>query len=163
MAEVGIGSGCISVSLSNQIIDLRIYATDISLSALNVAKQNFIQYSLKNFLLIQSDLLNCISNKFDLVCANLPYVPSSSLKLLPVSKYEPLQALDGGIDGLFYIRTFLEVAQNYLSRESMLLMEIESTQKNAVLEIANQYFRNSSIQVIDDLAHFPRLLIIQND
>jgi release factor glutamine methyltransferase len=160
MAEIGIGSGCISISLSKQILDLHIYATDISLAALKIAKQNIFKHSLNNILLIQSNLLNCISNKFDLICANLPYVPSSSLKLLPVYKFEPLQALDGGIDGLFYIKTFLEVAQNYLSRKSLLLMEIESTQKNAVIEITNKYFRNSSIQVIDDLAHLPRLLII---
>jgi release factor glutamine methyltransferase len=161
MAEIGIGSGCISISLSKQILDLQICATDISLAALNIAKQNILQHSLNNILLIQSNLLDCVSKKFDLICANLPYVPSPSLKFLPVCKYEPLLALDGGKDGLFYIRNFLRVAQSYLSGNSMLLMEIESTQKKAVMEIATLYFHDTSIQVINDLAHLPRLLIVQ--
>jgi release factor glutamine methyltransferase len=160
MAEIGIGSGCISISLSKQILDLQIYATDISLAALNIAKQNMLKHSLNNIILIQSNLLDCISKKFNLICANLPYIPSSSIQSLPVSKYEPLKALDGGKNGLLYIRKFLRVAQCYLSGNSMLLMEIESTQKKSVLEIATLYFRNSSIQVIDDIAHLPRLLII---
>jgi release factor glutamine methyltransferase len=163
MAEIGIGSGCISISLSTQIFDLQIHATDVSLAALNTAKQNIIQHSLNNILLIQSNLLDCVSKKFDLICANLPYIASSTLKMLPVSKHEPFQALDGGTDGLFYIRSFLKDAHRYLSDKSLLLMEIENTQKNAVMEIANRHFQNSSIQVIDDLALLPRLLIIQTD
>ncbi len=161
MAEIGTGSGCISISLSKQIPNLQIYATDISFAALNIAKQNILQHSLNNILLIQSNLLDCISKKFDLICANLPYIPSLSIQRLPLSKYEPIKALDGGKDGLFYIRNFLRVAQGYLSGKSMLLMEIESTQKNAILEIATLFFRDTSIQVMDDLAHLPRLLIVQ--
>jgi release factor glutamine methyltransferase len=163
MAEIGIGSGCISISLSKQILDLQIYATDISFAALDIAKKNILLHSLNNILLMQSNLLDCISKKFDLICANLPYIPSSSLKTLAVSKYEPHQALDGGKDGLYYIRNFVNDAKSYLSGNSLLLMEIESTQKNAVLEIAEQCFRNSFIQIIDDLAHLPRLLIIRTE
>ena len=161
MAEVGIGSGCISIALSKQFPDLQICATDVSLAALHVARQNINQYSLNKIFLAQSNLLDCIQKKFDLICANLPYIPSSTSETLPVSQYEPIQALDGGKDGLFFIKKFISAASNYLADRSLLLMEIESSQKEAVLDIANKYFRNSSIQVIEDLAHLPRLLMVQ--
>jgi release factor glutamine methyltransferase len=161
MAEVGIGSGCISISLSKQIPDLQICATDVSLAALRVAQQNIINYSLNKFFLVQSNLLDCIQRKFDLICANLPYIPSSTLKSLPVSKYEPIQALDGGADGLFFIKKFISAAPNYLTDKSLLLMEIENSQKEAVLEIAYFIFPDSTIQIFEDLAHLPRLLMVQ--
>ena len=161
MAEVGIGSGCISISLSKQISDLQICATDVSWTALQVAQQNIYQYSLNKIFLVQSNLLDCIQKKFDLICANLPYIPSSTLETLSVSQHEPIRALDGGEDGLFFIKKFISAAPNYLAHKSLLLMEIESSQKEAVLNIANKYFHNSSIQVIEDLAHLPRLLMVQ--
>ena len=160
MAEVGIGSGCISISLSTQIPDLQICATDISSAALHVARQNINQYSLNKIFLVQSNLFDCIQKKFDLICANLPYIPSSTLETLSVSQHEPIRALDGGEDGLFFIKKFISAAPNYLADKSLLLMEIESSQKEAVLDIANKYFRKSSIQVIEDLAHLPRLLMV---
>ena len=161
MAEVGMGSGCISISLSKQIPDLQICATDISWTALQVARQNVNQYSLNKIFLVQSNLLGCILNKFDLICANLPYIPSSTLETLSVSQHEPIRALDGGEDGLFFIKKFISVAPNFLADMSLLLMEIESTQKEEVLEIAKISFPNSSIQILEDLAHLPRLLMVQ--
>lgn len=161
MAEVGIGSGCISISLSTQIPNLQICATDVSLAALHVARQNINQYSLDKIFLVKSNLLDCIQKKFDLICANLPYIPSSTLETLSVSQHEPIRALDGGEDGLFFIKKFISAAPNYLAEKSLLLMEIESSQKEAVLDIANKYFRNSLIQVIEDLAKLPRLLMVQ--
>ena len=161
MAEVGIGSGCISVSLSNQIPDLQICATDISLTALQVAEQNINRYSLNKIFLVQSNLLDCFQKKFDLICANLPYIPSSKLDTLPISQYEPIRALDGGEEGLLIIKKFINAAPNYLAEKSLLLMEMESSQKEAMLDLANKYFRNSSIQVIEDLANLPRLLMVQ--
>ena len=161
MAEVGIGSGCISISLSTQIPNLQICATDVSLAALHVAQQNINQYSLDKIFLVQSNLLDCIQKKFDLICANLPYIPFSTLETLTVSQHEPIRALDGGEDGLFFIKKFISTAPNYLAEKSLLLMEIESSQKEAVLDIANKYFHDSSIQVIEDLAKLPRLLMVQ--
>ncbi len=161
LAEIGIGSGCISISLSKNFSDLQIYATDISLPALRVAQQNIINYSLNKIFLVQSNLLDCFQRKFDIICANLPYIPTSTLKSLPVSQYEPTQALDGGEDGLFFIKKFLNAAPYYLSDRGLLLMEIENSQKEVVLEIAHFIFPNAAIQIFEDLAHFPRLLMVQ--
>jgi release factor glutamine methyltransferase len=161
MAEVGIGSGCISISLTKHIPNLQICATDLSWKALQTAQQNITQYSFKQIILFQANLLDCFQKKFDLICANLPYIPTSALETLPVNLYEPIHALNGGIDGLFFIKKFICESSNYLANKSLLLMEIESSQKDAVSAFASEYFRNSSIRIIDDLAHLPRLLMVQ--
>jgi len=161
MAEIGIGSGCISISLSKRIPELQICATDISLEALHVARQNINRFSVEKIFLVQSNLLDCIQKKFNIICANLPYIPSLALKNLPIRQHEPIQALDGGEDGLFFIKKFISVSPNYLFEKSLLLMEIESSQKEAVLNIANEYFQDSMIQIIEDLANLPRLLMVQ--
>jgi len=162
MAEVGIGSGCISISLSIRAPELQICATDISLDALHVARQNIKRFSLEHIFLVQSNLLDCVQKRFDLICANLPYIPSALLDNLSVSQHEPNQALNGGKDGLYFIKKLISVAPNYLTEKSMLLMEIESSQKEAVLSAANKYFQDSIIQIIEDYSHLPRLLMVQS-
>lgn len=161
MADVGIGSGCISIALSKYIPDLHIFATDISWAALQIARENIKRYSLTNIFLIQSNLLDGIQEKFDLICANLPYIPARTLETLSVNQYEPHQALNGGENGLFFINSFISAATDYLTSQSILLMEIECSQKETVLEIAKHHFPHSSIQIFEDLAHLPRLLMVQ--
>lgn len=162
-AEIGIGSGCISISLAYHIKNLSITATDISWSALQIAKRNIAYHKLTNRIcLIQSDLLSCDNFKFDLICANLPYVPRDELSFLEVSRYEPHIALDGGNDGLFFIRQLLENSINWLATNGVLLLEIESRQENSILSLASSIFPHRNIQVFCDLAKLPRLLMIEN-
>jgi release factor glutamine methyltransferase len=162
MAEVGIGSGCISITLAKSFYDLNIIATDISFQALQIAKKNIDYYSLFNISLIESDLLGCLDKKFDLICANLPYIPTQDLKSLSVGRYEPLIALDGGVDGLIHIKRLLEISSKFLTQNSILLMEIESTKFREVERISRQFFSDGSIQICNDLAGKPRLLMVQS-
>jgi release factor glutamine methyltransferase len=161
--EVGTGSGCISVSIAKNIENISIIATDISKPALEIAKQNAARHAVSNTVTFQeNDLLDDgLQGKFDLICANLPYIPSETLRGLPVSKHEPALALDGGPDGLGLIRRLLAEAPRLISPDGLVLLEIEASQGESAPAAARQYFPDAYIIVKEDLAGHPRLLIIK--
>ena len=100
-ADVGTGSGCIAVTLAHKIEDLKLTAGDISMEALRVAITNAMRHSVEQRIhFVQADLTPPSENPYDLICANLPYIPSSELIKLQVFGREPSLALDGGRDGL---------------------------------------------------------------
>src|SRR5512135_542537 len=107
IADIGTGSGCIAVSLARNVPNIHVLATDISQAAIKVARSNAKRLKV----LPQIDFLTCdmlpehgkslgAARPFNLVCANLPYIPTGKLHSLPVFKREPTVALDGGPDGL---------------------------------------------------------------
>jgi release factor glutamine methyltransferase len=98
----------------------------------------------------------------DLICANLPYIPSNVLASLQVNDWEPRLALDGGPDGLSLIRRFLEQAPSSLAPGGLLLMEIEAGQGQAAMNLARQAFPEAEIALLLDLAGRDRLVRIQN-
>ncbi len=160
--DVGTGSGCIAAALAFYVQDLLILACDRSRAALTVAKENFVLHGLLDRIrLVQSDLMTCIAGKFDLVCANLPYVPSSTLEMLEVTKHEPALALDGGPSGLLFIRELLEDSRRWTAPGGLLLLEIEAGQAESAPELANRYYGKNQITVMNDLAGRPRLLKIR--
>ena len=107
--DIGTGSACIPVSLALNHSALNLTASDISAEALKIARRNVSRYKLERKIhLVQGDLLGAFITRFDLICANLPYIPTHDLKHLDVSRKEPLLALDGGEDGLFLIRKLLK-------------------------------------------------------
>ncbi len=164
VADVGTGSGCIAISLAAEIQDLQIVATDISLPALRVARRNAIRHGVHERVhLLQCDLLplppsGFAYHRFDLICANLPYIPTPLLRQLRVARYEPLLALNGGPDGLNLIRRLLKLAPAWLAPGGMLLMEIEASQGAALLSLAYDMFQSAQIRLHTDLAGQDRLL-----
>jgi len=163
MAEIGVGSGCVSIALAKQIPTLKIMASDLSWPALMIAKININTFHLHNQIsLIQSHLLTFTQYKFDLICANLPYIPSRQLDKLEVNRFEPRHALDGGEDGLLLIRECLQRSPNWLQKNGMALLEIEYHQEKLVVDLAHTYFPQKRIRVLKDLAQLPRLLVIDN-
>ena len=109
IVDVGTGCGCIAVSLAVNSPNINLLAVDLSLPALEVAKFNAQQHQVVDRIqFIQSDLLSATSSKFDLICANLPYIPTTTLSQLAVAGHEPLSALDGGVDGLRLIEPLLD-------------------------------------------------------
>ncbi len=166
-ADVGTGSGCIAVALAKNATDLEVMACDISLEALRIARQNVRIHGLVNRVhCVQSDLVPGISNRvagsknLDLICANLPYVPTKILAGLPVSRREPVQALDGGPDGLRIIRRLLVVAPAILALPGLLLIEIEASQGAAVKSMAETAFPLGESSVLQDLAGNDRLVCV---
>jgi len=158
-ADVGTGSGCIAISLARQFSDLTITAVDCSRAALQVARQNTRRHAVdRQVHLYQGDLLSAAAGPFDLVCANLPYIPTPALAGLAVARHEPRLALDGGPDGLSAIRALLADARRWLAPGGLLLLEMQFDQSEAVQHIAGSYIDPVSISVQKDLAGLPRLV-----
>ena len=164
VADVGTGSGCIAISLAHSTNDLHIVATDISRPALLVAQQNVLAHQVQQciYLLQTSFLCGLLCEKFDLVCANLPYIPSATLAELEVSRHEPPQALDGGPDGTRWINALLEDASCWLAPGGLLLLEIEAGQGESAPRLARQAFPTADVQLFHDLSGNPRLLQVEN-
>ena len=162
--DVGTGSGCIAVSLAHWIKDLQVVAVDISRPALLVAQENSTSCHVQErvFLLQTSLLYGLQWEKVDLVCANLPYIPSATLAGLPVGRYEPRQALDGGTEGTDYIDALLQDAPRRLAPGGLLLLEIEAGQGARVTQTARHCFPGADVQLFYDLSGNPRLVQVEN-
>jgi release factor glutamine methyltransferase len=167
VADIGTGSGCIAISLAVHVPELQIVATDISPQALAVAHRNARRFHVEHQIeFIECDLLpssqvDLPSSPFDLICANLPYIPTQTLHQLPVYGREPTLALDGGSDGLDLVRRLLALAPEWLASGGCLLLEIESTLGAPALSWAYDSFSEAEIHLHRDLTGRDRLLEIQ--
>lgn len=160
--DVGTGSGIISISIANSIPDANIIATDISLKALCIAKKNALLNKVDGRMqFLNTDLFLGIKTKFDLICANLPYIPTDKLSEVNSINFEPQLALDGGISGLKIISKFLLDCRNYYKKEALILTEIEENQGDIIKTNSKQLFPAASISIVKDLAGKDRLLKIQ--
>ncbi len=167
VADVGTGSGAIAVTIAVNVPDVRILATDISHKALEVAQKNAIKFDVNHRIdFVQCDLLPPhiaslpTERHFDLICANLPYIPTETLHNLPIFGREPTLALDGGVDGLDPIRRLLKIGPEWLAPNGMILLEIESTRGIQALNMAYDLFSEARIHLHQDLAGQDRLLEI---
>jgi len=162
IADVGTGCGCVSISLAKSISNAHIIATDISFKALMVSSKNIRNHHASNHIhLVQTNLLDCIFSKFHMICANLPYIPTSKLNYLSIQNYEPRGALNGGKDGMFFIKQLLRGIHKKLYPKGLIIIEIESTQKSGMLKICNQTLPSASCTIINDLAGLPRIAVIR--
>lgn len=163
VAEAGTGSGCIAVSLAVNLPQIQITATDISTPALEVARQNARHHGVtKRIHFKENDLLTGLEGPFDLICANLPYIPSEVLRTLPIYKQEPTLALDGGVDGLRLIEGLLAQAAEKLVPGGLVLLEIEASLTEEVRALAGGYFNGAETTTRLDLAGRHRILSIQS-
>ena len=162
VVDVGTGSVCIAVTLALALPDAHITATDISQTALQVAQSNMFRYGVQRQVdLVQGDLLGAFApSSFDVICANLPYIPSERLSHLAVAQREPRLALDGGPDGLDLIARLIPQAARLLIPGGLALLEIDDTHTEAVLELAGQAFPGRA-QVLNDYQGKPRLLRLE--
>ncbi len=152
------GSGCIIVSILHNVADVEGYAIDISKQALNVAKENAkLNGVAVNF--ERSDLFDNVTGTFDVIVSNPPYIPSLEVvKLMPeVGSFEPLEALDGKEDGLYFYREIIASCKEYLKPEGRILFEIGYDQGEAVQTmLLDAGFKE--VCVIKDLAHNDRVV-----
>jgi release factor glutamine methyltransferase len=187
IADIGTGSGCIAIALAKEVLERapgRLLAVDISMPALQVAQSNAHRHNLADKItFLQADLLTpfgpagrvgipvsqaqpsnqaagSAAGPFDLICANLPYIPRADLPGLAVARHEPRLALDGGSDGLDLIRRLLHMARQNLAPQAAMGLEIEASQGRAALAFATACFPYAEVVLIPDLAGHDRLLWI---
>lgn len=160
--EIGVGSGCLIITLLGFAKAAQGTAVDISKKALEIAAKNAQTHEVASRLkLINGDLFSALNQgeKFDLIISNPPYIPSHDIeKLEPeVKNHEPLLALDGGVDGLDFYRRIAAEARNFLKENGAIFLEIGYGQKEKISEIfAEQNFILEAFKA--DLAGVDRVL-----
>ncbi len=134
--DVGTGSGCLVITLATERVDWRLVGIDRSIEALQVARLNGAEHGV-DVVWLWSDLMSSCAPAFDLVTANLPYVPTGWLPTLgeEISR-EPVLALDGGDDGLDLVRRLIEDLPRVLTPGGLCLLELAEDQADAVEELA---------------------------
>jgi len=161
IADVGTGSGVIAISLALALPKARIYATDISVSALEVAEINCRRHKVNDQVkLLQGNLLEPLPEPVDMIVSNLPYIRDPELKMLSpeIINFEPIIALAGGEDGLDKIRCLLAQIPGKICPEGCLFLEVGQDQDRAASSIVNNYFPQASIELIPDLSGINRVV-----
>jgi release factor glutamine methyltransferase len=166
MADVGTGCGAIAISLALALPQAKIYATDISASALRVAGINCRHHGVNSQVeLLQGNLLEPLTQPVDMIVANLPYIKDREFKDLSpeIRNFEPTMALAGGEDGLDKIQQMLEQMLGKLRTHRgwcsvCFLLEIGQGQGEMVTSLVKSYFPQASIELISDLGDIERVV-----
>ncbi len=159
VADIGSGSGALAVTLSRHRPLCSVYASDISADALEIARQNASSYAV-DVTFFRGNLAQPLIErriKVDLLMANLPYIDSDELKSLPFSRWEPKQALDGGADGLHFIRELLGQLPQVCAAGAQVLLEIGADQGQAVSQLIHDRL-NAESTVLQDYAGLDRIV-----
>lgn len=160
MLEIGCGTGIVSITVdleSKRKMDIT--ALDISPYAINntaINKKNLMS----NIEIMESDLFDKVSGKFDLIYSNPPYIKSCEIENLQVEvkDHEPRLALDGGNDGLYFYREIIKEAPNYLNNNGFLVFEIGYDEAEDISLIMK---KNFDTKIYKDLNHLDRVIVGQ--
>jgi len=128
ICDVGTGSGCIAISLAKHLPSARIYAIDLSKTALEVAKKNAKLHGVaEKIIFLQGNLLLSLPEKVDILVANLPYIPTKSISSLQteIRDWEPKEALDGGPDGMALYDSLFEQSKLKLKPHGIVFYECD--------------------------------------
>ena len=169
IADIGTGCGAIAISLALALPQARIYATDISPSALQIAEVNCRRHGVNGRVeLLQGNLLEPLPRGVDLIVANLPYVRDCEFRDLSpeIREHEPTIALAGGRDGLDKIREMLEQMRGKEDTHrnegpTCLLLEIGQGQAGMVASLVGNYFPEASVELISDLGGVERVVKVE--
>ena len=165
IADIGTGSGCLGISLAVKLakrqIPYSIFLSDISLKALKVADLNAqrLLHSPENLFFLESNLLeNFPKIQFDLILANLPYIPSKNIAGLDpsVKDFEPKIALDGGPKGNLFINALLDKIPHFLKKGGLAILEIDDTHDLKSFSFP----KGISARITNDCFHKPRFLMV---
>ena len=151
--DIGIGSGCILLSILKERKNFIGTGLDISKKCLNISKINATNLNLTSrFRLYKSDVDKFSIGKYDLIVSNPPYINKHSIKYLErdVANFEPKLALDGGLDGLSEIRKVIRKSSELIKKNGKFILEIGYDQKNKVLKLLKKegFYINSTLKDI---------------
>jgi release factor glutamine methyltransferase len=165
VVDVGTGSGAIALSNASRLGPHwpgRVIAADVSPVAVAIADRNRTGLGLgSQVAIVQGSLLAWTAGPIDLVLANLPYLRPDQITANPQLAAEPRLALDGGADGLELIRRFLSDAPRVLSAGGAVGLEIDPSQREAVVNLTRHVFPEAEVHVLQDLAGYDRHVTIQ--
>ena len=163
ICDVGTGSGAIAIALKKEEEKLNVYASDISLDALKVARQNAVNNDAKVEFLHGSMLEPYIERniKVDILISNPPYIKTVENIESSVYDFEPHVALFGGEDGLKFYRKIFENADKVVNPQGMMFFEMGYDLKDALCELSKQYFKNAEVEVFKDINNKDRMLMIK--
>ncbi len=159
--DIGVGSGCILLSILKERVNFYGTGIDISNKCLNICKLNAINLKVSSKLkLYKTDVDKFNLGKYDLIVSNPPYIKSCELKYLDkdVAEFEPKLALDGGLDGLSEIRKVIKKSSDLIKKNGKFILEIGFDQKNKVINILKRegFYINSTLK---DLANNDRCIV----
>lgn len=156
--DMGCGSGVLGLTLAAERPDAEVVLADMSPDALALARENAGQLSIANVIFGESDLFSEISGSFDLIAANLPYVPlGDAATMAPELSHDPSLALFSGNDGLDLIRRFIPEAFNFLKPGGLLAMEIGYDQASQVASFlqSSQFVEIETRRDLSGVDRFP--------
>jgi len=159
--EIGVGSGCLLLSILKEKKDFYGTGIDISQKSVKLSSENSFKLNLNNRLkLMKSDVDNFQNGKYDIIISNPPYIKKLDLKNLEkdVINFEPKQALNGGIDGVSEIRKVVVKSSELIKKNGKLILEIAFDQKEEVkrILIKKGFYIN---KILKDLAKNDRCII----
>ncbi|MFC1510938.1 peptide chain release factor N(5)-glutamine methyltransferase [Candidatus Margulisiibacteriota bacterium] len=155
VADVGTGSGCIAVSLAKYLPEIKVTGIDSSPESIKIAQRNAQKHGVEDRCqFLTGDMFEPLSSKPDLIISNPPYISTADIETLEpnVRDWEPKQALDGGQDGLDYIRRLIEEGPKY---SNCLIFEFGINQAEKIKELAKDKFKN--VKIIRDHAEKERI------
>jgi release factor glutamine methyltransferase len=165
--DLGTGCGAIAVAIARELEGVAVWASDVSQDALDMARRNAIKHGVEGRIeFVLSDLWQNLSNQeltFDVIVSNPPYIKSEAMDSLPpeVRDYEPRHALDGGEEGMRYIRDIIQEAPRHLNPGGWILLEMDPDQTNKALgmiEASNSYLKMVRLK---DYSHNHRVVMAQ--
>lgn len=168
--DVGVGSGAVAVTLAvllrrrKMLDEVAISAVDVSEDALQLARENAVAHAVGDRIeFANADLLpGGVIERWDMVLANLPYVRSEAVPILPVAaSFEPSLALDGGADGLRVIARLVDLLPASLAPDGVAMLEIGGDQAVEMRTLAADRLAGWSCEVELDLGRLPRIAILR--
>ncbi len=157
--DVGTGSGIIGLTLAKELPDSLVIGIDISHAALTLVQENKRLLQIQNYFPLQCNILQSVKGKFDLIVANLPYIPTADLAALDsiVINNDPALALDGGDTGITLIIRLINSARNHIYSGGLVVLETGYDQAESVSNLFLNEFWHKAI-CYNDLAGKHRMV-----
>ena len=159
LLEIGIGSGCIIISILKERKKCSATGIDCCKKAIKTANFNANLHQIKNRIkILKTNVDNFKTGKYDLIVSNPPYIDKHQLKYLGVSEYEPLKALNGGSNGIEVLMKVILRASQLLKINGKLIIEIGYNQKYKVIKLLkkNNFFVN---KIVKDFSNIERCIV----